>query len=65
VSKITIFFVFHHLMGCLLIFGGAMEMVFIYSGARFLGCVIFFLVVSHGMWMLLENWMEFCYKGWG
>ncbi len=52
-------------MGCLLIFGGAMEMVFIYSGARFLGCVIFFLVVSHGMWMLLENWMEFCYKGWG
>jgi len=33
-------FFFHHLMGCLLISVGAMEMVFVYGGARFLGCVM-------------------------
>jgi hypothetical protein len=33
-------FFFHHLMGCLLISGGTMEMVFVYGGARFLGCVM-------------------------
>jgi len=27
-------------MGCLLIFGGTMEMVFVYGGGRFLGCVM-------------------------
>ncbi len=32
-------------MGCLLISSGAMEMVFVYSGARSLGCVIVFLIV--------------------
>jgi hypothetical protein len=45
VSKTINFFVFHHLVGRLVIFGGAMEMVFVYGGARFLGCVIVFLVV--------------------